>query len=438
MKHLSLLKETEYHSTKELQKRQFILLKKFLLHASLNSEFYRELFLSHGLKVDEIKNEEELRALPILEKEQIREYSSKIDCSVLYGKTIKSQTSGGTRGNPLVLMLTEKCYQIENAYIPFSFSWYGLKTSNRIAKCAGHVVVSKEQTNPPFWVSDSLNNSLYLSSYHLTEENLEHYIMELKRFRPEILAGYPSSLYLIALANISYKANIKLKLVRTGSETLHDYQRDTIMNSFDCRIMNFYGSGEACVKACECPEGKIHLQMLHGFTEVIKENGEKAHHGESGRVVATGFSNYAYPLIRYNMDDEVLLSEDQVCKCGRGGILLDSIIGRTVDYIITPEGEKISQFTKLFRDIDGVKNGQIVQDKIEEITLCLVVDNTYNKKAEKIIINNARGTLGNTIRINIKYVEQIERSNNAKFKFILSSLDKEMFGQQISNTDSNR
>jgi len=46
------------------------------------------------------------------------------------------------------------------------------------------------------------------------------------------------------------------------------------------------------------------------------------------------------PFIRYETGDIATISFEK-CGCGRGYILLKDIVGRTVDYLISPEGKHI-------------------------------------------------------------------------------------------------
>jgi len=63
--------------------------------------------------------------------------------------------------------------------------------------------------------------------------------------------------------------------------------------------------------------------------------------GEPGSVVVTDLTNRAMPILRYQVGDVAVWS-DQVCPCGRGLPLLERIDGREADYVVTARGELIS------------------------------------------------------------------------------------------------
>lgn len=424
--YFQLLRNTEYYSTNELEKIQLGKLKEFLLFAYEHSAYYKNQFDKHKFNPKNFNQPEKLRQLPILSKEDVRKHTSSISCAKHFSKLHISKTSG-TSGKPLIIPNTNDCFQKEYANQELLFSWYDLNNKSKSAKVAGQQVAHIDKNKPPFWVYDNINNGLYMSSYHLSDIFLPYYIKELEKFQPEILEGYPSSLYLLALANKKLGGLIKPKLVRTGSETLLDFQRKAIEESFQCKAHNIYGCGENCVSGLECENGKIHLQMLFSYIELINKEGNPAKLGETARVVATGFSNYAFPLIRYEIGDTVELSENQECACGRGGMLINSIYGRVEDSIITSDGRIIGRLGHVFKNAKGVVNAQIIQNSKSELVLNVVKDANYTTDVEKTILRDAYERIGGNMNIIVKYPKAIEKDKNGKFRFVISKLPKKDF-----------
>ncbi len=127
-----------------------------------------------------------------------------------------------------------------------------------------------ERKHPPFWTYDLANNMLMFSSYHLTGKNLPSYVRELERFQPLVLTGYPSSLYLLALAYEKYgTGKLHLRSAFTSSETLFDFQREKISSAFGVKVFNYYGNTEMCSNAMQCEHGTIHLKMEYSYVEVL-------------------------------------------------------------------------------------------------------------------------------------------------------------------------
>jgi phenylacetate-CoA ligase len=121
----------------------------------------------------------------------------------------------------------------------------------------------------------------------------------------------------------------------------------------------------------------------------------------------------------------VTISENQISKCGRGGLLIEKIIGRIEDYIITPDGRFVGRLDHIFKDSLQIKEAQIVQKQHDEIIVRIVPEDDFSQKDEQLISQEARLRLGNEIKIKFERVSEIPRTANGKFRFIVSEIPKE-------------
>lgn len=334
--------------------------------------------------------------------------------------------TSGTSGQSLNFPLSIETSQREYAFRAIHYSWAGVSLTKKepIVMIAGHPSTYYKRNRPPFWAYDFCNNWLMFSSYHLTEDNLKYYVKELDKYSPVLIHGYPSSVYLLSLAYKKWGMNkLKLKGIFTASETLLDYQRKEIENTFQVKVFNWYGNSEMTANIVECEKGELHMKYEHSYVEILKhDNNTHAKPGEVGRLICTAFTNTVFPLIRYDIGDVVKISENQNSKCGRGGLIIDSIEGRKEDYIFTQDGRIIGRLDHIFKDSTNVIESQIYQDKIESVELRIVVNSKFSKKDEEMLLKESRLRLGNSINIKIEIVPFIKRNENGKFRFIISNL----------------
>ena len=432
-RYLKELTESQWYSAEKLKALQINYLKKFLLHSSKHSIFLNKLFNEYNFKPDKLNALSDLTALPLLKKETIRANMDSFLVDNLESFNVRWAKTSGTTGKALKFPLSSECFQREHAFRALHYSWGGINIGEKIAVCAGHPVTYQNRKSPPFWLHDYSNNWLLLSSYHLTERNLKYYIEELARFNPVLLKGYPSSVYLLALANLHYGQKVHPRAVYTASETLYDFQRQTIEEAFGCKVYNWYGTGEMCANIVECEQGRLHMKPEHSYVEILGHDNKPAAPGEEGRVVCTGFGNYAFPLIRYDIGDIVVPSKEKICTCGRGGTIIDKIIGREEDYIVTPDGRFVGRLDHLFKDSHTVKLAQIIQNDLNEIILRIVKTESYTAKDEQTILKEARLRLGDSIKIQFDYVDHISKETSGKFKFIVSTIEKKKIFDTIVN-----
>jgi len=429
--YLNFLKESQYlpyNNILEYRNRNTI---SFINEAIKSTPWYGDQNKYFDIdKIDDIKK------FQILTKNDVRNNQKSLISTNISKMCHKWSHTSGTSGKALVFPISQNCFQREYAFRGLHYEWGGvvLKGHQPFAFCAGHPVTHQNQDEPPFWVYDHANNWLLLSSYHLSEKNLIYYIRELDRFSPVLLGGYPSSLYLLAMAYKKYgNGDFKPRCVFSSSETLLTYQRIAIQEAFDSKVLNWYGSSEIAANIVECEKGELHLKHEHSFVEVLDEQGRECNPGETGRLICTAFGNIAFPLIRYDIGDTVTLSSFQTSKCGRNGLLVDRIEGRKEDYIFTPEGKMIGRLDHLFKDSVNVFEAQIIQYQPDEITIRIVKTEQFAKSDENQILKEAKLRLGSNIKIKFDYCDQIERGPNGKFRFIVSKINQEEAIKNIMN-----
>lgn len=414
------LEESQFKSNDELLKRQKFLLNNFLNIVLKNSMHYKGTFYGD-------KEKPLITDFKIFDKSELRSFISQVIPENLKQlKPIWAHTSG-TTGSSLVFPISKFAFQREYAFRDLHYSWGGssLAGKEKFAMFYGHPVSDPRRTMPPFWVYDFSNNWLIFSSYHFSETSLKFYCKKLLEFNPKIIAGYPSSLYVLAKGYKKFGNKIcNLSAIFSASETLQEYQRKEIEEVFQVKLFNWYGNSEMCANIVECEKGRLHLKHEHSFVEIINEKGRHCKPGETGNLVCTNFANLAFPLVRYNINDQVTISTEKSCPCGRAGILIADIIGRKEDYILTPDGRKVGRLDHIFKDSKNVMEAQLVQNVIDKIEINIVASDKFSKKDEIEIIEESELRLGKSLNISINKVSKIDRGPNNKFRFIISNINK--------------
>lgn len=263
---------------------------------------------------------------------------------------------------------------------------------------------------------------MIFSSQHLAPSTLSIYADTLSRFRPVVVRGYPSSIYLVALYLLEAgRTDIRPKAVFTSSETLLAFQRRAIEEAFGCRAYSYYGNTERVAHLLECQAGNFHILTESCVVEIVKENGDPAQPGESGELICTGLFDRAMPLIRYRIGDSGILGKGN-CPCGLPYPFLSALTGRVEDIVVTPDGRHVGRLDHVFKDTLNVKEGQIIQEKIDSILVKIVPRDGFGPKDEKEIVNALRLRLGPTIGIQIHKVQQIPKTRSGKFQFVISKV----------------
>lgn len=170
---------------------------------------------------------------------------------------------------------------------------------------------------------------------------------------------------------------IRLKRIVCSADPLTEDTAETIYKAFNVKPINFYAATESLGMAAQCDlhEGFHMFNDWHIF-ESIKQNGEAAKPGEPGNLVITNLYNYTQPLIRYRMDDEVILQEKE-CSCGWPFPIFSKLAGRKEEFLWFegPDGNKeyIHPITLVEFIVAGLKKIQFVQVEKNKLRLNAVI-----------------------------------------------------------------
>lgn len=406
-------------SIRELKVIQSQRYEAFLKNTFNKSSFYNSLYKN----IPDFYKLENIKKLPILDKEIFRKEIHSIN-TIGKKEGIVSKT-GGTTGKSLEVLFTSDNMQERFAMLDDFRGRFGYKLGKKTAWFSGkNLLTSRDISKNRFSKTDYFYNVRYYSTFHIKTEYLRYYINDLIKFKPEYIVGFPSSLLEIAKYgiknNIDFPSNI-IKAVFPTAETITDEIRDNIELFFKTKVYNQYASSEGAPFIVECSNRKLHLELQSGVFEVLDENNNDT---KLGKLVITSFTTEATPLIRYDIGDSIELSNES-CDCGNNNPVVKQILGRIDDYIFSPENGKINlgNVSNTLKDTKGIVKFQAIQNSLNEITILLQLDDEiYTSKIEEIFLKNWRDRVGNLMKINIEYSNEIAVEKSGKFRMVKNNI----------------
>lgn len=427
-RHYRELEETQWLGRAELEELQVERIRRLLRVAARETEHWPEVFAEYGFDPNRFQRLDDLRVLPPLEKEAVREAGNSMVARPALGgewPVVESRTSG-TTGKALRVVLTREAWIREHAFRWLHRSWGGVRRGERTATLAGQPVVPTDVLAPPYWRYNAVERQLLFSSQHIGPATVGSYVERMREFRPVLIHGYPSALTLLARHILSEGKgdgvrSLAPRAVFTHSETLLDAQRELLEQAFGCRVYNWYGTSEHLGNIVECDRGSLHLKEEHSYLEFVHPDGRPARPGEVAEIWATGFGNLAMPFIRYRTGDTAILREGS-CPCGRGGRLVERVVGRVEDFIVTPDGRYVGRLDHVFKGADRVYEAQLVQDRVEELRVRIVPRPGFGEEDRAAIEEELRVRLGPSIGLRFELVDSIGRGPNGKFRFVVSGV----------------
>lgn len=397
---------------KEEALKQFLLLTQGLAgyDGIISTEEYRL------LENDKLSVYEVLSKFPILEKSKLKSNVGDYINTNFKGETITMHTSG-TTGSGLIFP-----YSVDMENKQWAVWWryrinLGLRLDTWCGWFGGRAIINPESKKGPFWRINKPGKQVMFSLYHMTNKSIESYCKEIIDRNIYWLHGYPSSI--TRLSRLILENNLSsvdcVRVITTGAENLYKNQIQTIKRAFPNAIVRqHYGLAEGVANFSQDKDGHWHIDDDFCFVEFIPVSNDDL---TICKIIGTGFSNAAFPLVRYFTGDLAKI------KWNDGKPVIEKILGRSDDYITLPNGAWInSGLDYILKDSVNVKEAQLHQKTIYDYVFNIVKGSNYSCEDEQLIEKGFRERFGKDVSLSFNYVEEIEKTKAGKFKMFISDV----------------
>lgn len=268
-----------------------------------------------------------------------------------------------------------------------------------------------------------LKNKYIEVCYNISAEKAKSILQRIGKSQPTVICGYPT--ILDQLVRYDVTGTMCTSEIICAGEWLRPDIRNRIENHVGKHnLFDRYGSREFGVIACECSHHNgLHIISPLVYVEVLDEYDNPCPPDTEGELVITSFTRRTMPFLRYKIGDRGILSS-KPCSCGCGFPLIKELKGRSMDLIKGKNGSSFSGYfwTHISRDIEGVKEFCVVQDKIGHVTVEIIPEKHAPKnlpeKLKDLLNNETNGELD----ISVKIVESLKYGKTGKLKFIESRI----------------
>lgn len=323
----------------ELDQLKLKKFKRIFRWAYENSRFHRTLYQSNSIHPDDIKNFEDVRRVPKVEKAMMRTAQGKEPypygdtlCVPLEDVTEYRQTSG-TTGRPVyqpdtwqdwewwsecwaTLLWAQGYRPSDRVFIPFGYNVF-------VAFWAGHYACEKIGCEVvPGGVLDT-----------------QARILKMQELRATALMATPT--YVLGMAETAIKKlhidpvkDLDIRKITCAGEpgALIPATKKRMEQVWGAKVYDHAGATEigAWGFECEAQPGALHVNeaMFMAEIEDVETGAPVTEPGLSGKLVITALDRIAQPCIRFDSKDIVQFSRDR-CDCGRTYSLLPGgVIGR--------------------------------------------------------------------------------------------------------------
>ena len=389
-------------------------LKNLLDYAAYNTSYYASL-----------KGQYDLSQYPVVNKTIYRErYSDFVvpDNQIpgQVGKVHIQKTSGST-GTPFEIRQDTRCRTRRLATI---------KAMNELVGFHSFDTLMHLRAFAHYWGGteciryDKSLNIVYADNANLNEDKIRKIVDALIAYNVRFVRGYVTSVDLITQYIVD--RGIELPVHPTfiaGGELLPKNLQKRIINQMHCHVVSQYANEENGVFGQSAIDGEpttIFLNNANTIIEVMKMDADSpAEKNEMGRVVVTDLTDYAFPMIRYEIGDVAMIGDVDA----KGTILsLKNLAGRSQDMILRTDGTKIDLFNSIPKEVynnPDVKQWQFIQKTANLYTL-IMNSRVSNDSWLKELKESLNELLGQDAIVEIQIVDALPVLNSGKRKVVVN------------------
>jgi phenylacetate-CoA ligase len=388
--------------------------------------YYRSLFDREGFRPASVLSDlSSFHRLPVLTKDLIRENFEALQTTEdRTRKHLSEKTTSGSTGHPLVFMQDGNFRDYVTADIHRHLGWSGWNLGDdHCYLWASHLELAESQALRTKFMNWTLNRFV-TNAFVLSEENMNDFASRIRRRRPEIIFGYPSSLSRFAqFVKDRHFDDIKFRAVFSSAEMIFPEQRVLIEETFNGKVFNRYGTLELGGIGCECQAHTgLHVSMDNNYVEIVKD-GRQAQPGEDGDIIVTNLNNFGMPFIRYAIEDVGSWNQLTSCPCGRQLPLMDISQGRRVDLFRSKDGRTVrAGYVGYLFGLDGVKQFQLVQKSLDLIVARIVKDGELSESVLKNVETKLKESLGDDVTVQFEFTDKIPVLESGKYCYAISEV----------------
>ena len=129
------------------------------------------------------------------------------------------------------------------------------------------------------------------------------------------------------------------------------------------------------------------------------------------------------PLVRYRTGDLVRLpaawGEREVEEVALGVRPFGGVLGRSGEFLLTPEGMRITGINHFPREVENVHRIQVIQERLDEVRLLVLADAGYGPRDSQQLLRNVRAKLPPSMRVVLEVSERLEQTQAGKTPFVI-------------------
>ena len=387
-------------------------LQKMVKHCYETVPYYRALFDSLNIDYRAIKGLDDLKCIPILDKQTVREHFDELFSESYDRAELIEQHTSGSTGSGFSFYQNKEANAAVWGHVWRGNYNIGLKRGLWCGYFGGPMIIPTNRKTGPCYRINYPGKQIMFSIYHMNDKTFAKWAKVLNKRQPPWIQAHPSAL--LPFANYLEENGQRLaytpQIITLSSENVSQSQQEYIFRIFGTYPMQNYAQTEAVATFRQRLDRRMFVDEDFAAVELIPE-------GSDGlcRVVGTTLSNFAMPFLRYDTKD---LATWRLTEEGREILSLD---GRNEDFILLRDGI-IKRLHRVFLDQPRVVEAQVIQKSLDLVEFHVARSPEFSEEDALRLGETIHNYLNDRIAWKIVYVEQVRRNKNGKVKFVISEL----------------
>lgn len=282
---------------------------------------------------------DDLPRLPILDRAVLRDHTDALrPPSLPRGERLAGATrTSGSTGQPVEVGHSANSLKLQTLLGQRQLRWFrfdprasyaAIKLPGALPRGAdGQPLAAGATLRLPAWpaLGDYFETGDYLG--YASTSPIDEQLAWLRAQTPQYLVARAALLEHLALAAQELGVPPLAGVFAIADQVTPDMRR-RITRVFDAPLHQNYGLNEFGLVAVRCAAGgRYHVHVENAWHEIVDADGRACRPGEEGRLLLSGLSNPAQPLLRYDTGDRARVA-DGPCPCGRTLPAFAELLGR--------------------------------------------------------------------------------------------------------------
>ena len=403
-------------TAKALEKYQNKQLRK-LIKLAFKIPFYQKKYSLLGIKLTDIKTQNDLTKLPILTKAEYRDWMAEEAKKDIAIKNFKFTHTSGSTGIPTTNIFPPNEYA--HHYMLDFFCWikggYNPFKGKTLTRQPGDNSVGAKSLIQKIGF---LRRDIFSMQWER-----DKIIKKINKYKPDFILANSSELIYIAQWIIDNKINIHKPLFYCpNGENIDGLAEKTLKTVYGPGLINAYGCTEMASFAVKKPGNTVYeiiqdavITMIHTPSNEIKSIG-------TGNLLITPLYRQKYPLINYDIGDGVNLEFNQ-----NGLKQISKINGRKNDTFIWPSGKQTiyKNLENINMNLENIFQIRFIQESYTKIKIQVVKDvNSIktNEELENYLTDLYKDQFDTDTEIIFDWLPVISPEKNGKIRNMISKI----------------